>query len=219
MIRHGILESSRSKAAAWPTSGLVARWTFDDTLTDTVNSITLSEQGTGSISYVTGKVGKAVKFSAGTKYLETTSSTVYNVFRAQHAFSVSFWVNKPGQAVLSANVGTSFAFSVQTYFTAFRSAGGTFMLLSNDSYTLDDGIWRHAVVTYDGTTMKTYRDNYNWGSTTANNVTMGNITNFWLNQRGGFAGVANAMFDMVYIYDRALTSDEISQLYNGGDGI
>jgi hypothetical protein len=101
-----------------------------------------------------------------------------------------------------------------TYFFTERFTSGTY---NQSSVTLSQSItvnnWHHIVGTYDGTTLTLYRNGSSVGTPA---TTTGNITNtsksLTIGDRGGqyFGGrISNAK-----IYNRALTSSEISQNFN-----
>lgn len=103
--------------------------------------------------------------------------------------------------------------STSTYFTTERFQSGT---NTNASITVDQSAsvnsWSHLVATYDGSTLKLYRN----GTLASSVSSTGNITNattsLTIGNRGGqyFTG----SIGKVTIYNRALSVSEVNQNYN-----
>ncbi len=87
------------------------------------------------------------------------------------------------------------------------------------STTLIKGNWYHIVVTYDGINAKVYLNGSPDGSTpTTGNVTDSDAVHAFI---GSYSTSAFTLgnIDEVGVWERALTSTEVSQLWNSGDGM
>jgi hypothetical protein len=85
----------------------------------------------------------------------------------------------------------------------------------NDSDLLN--IWHHVVATYDGTTLRLYRNGVQLNSTTST----GNITNtsktLEIGRRGG-GSYFNGRLNGQKVYNKALSASEIQQNFNALKG-
>ena len=132
-------------------------------------------------------------------------------------FSQGSSISKTGYSVLYHNDG-----GVLKLF-AFRGRGGIANTGPDIAETLVVGTWYHVVITYDGTNVKLYLNNNLLGSVAdsgnGNDLTM--VSH--LNVTGGYPGYPSSypwdgMTDEVGIWSRALSTTEIADLYNGGNG-
>ena len=95
-------------------------------------------------------------------------------------------------------------------------------ILTNTTVPLVDGNWYHAVLTYDGTTVSLYVN----GQLVATNPASGNLNAFhstiidgilFGNSNEGLP--AETIVDETGLWERALSTAEITQLYNNGNGL
>jgi hypothetical protein len=91
------------------------------------------------------------------------------------------------------------------------------LVISNQTLTV--GTWYHLAVTISGTTVTAYLNGASLGTTTSS----GNGTGASGNETRLGSWIANSDYSSVYmdevgIWSRALTSAEITQIYNGGTG-
>ena len=207
-------------------TSLVSYWKLDSSEADFYGSQNWTNNG--SVGYTTGKIGNAVNLVAdNTKYLSRTTP----VSTATTDWSVSLWVNLPD----TSEIGFFFANGVNTDLSAGYSIGvggatisaagnRLFFSLGNvvdkDSGTNIGTGWHHLILLRNNSDgiVRAYID----GSQTVNTHTAtivapnGNSTiggNF-----SGYSALLNAVVDEVGIWDKALSAQEISDLYNGGSG-
>ena len=82
---------------------------------------------------------------------------------------------------------------------------------------LSANIWNHLVGTYDGTTLRIYVDGVLAGSTVAVGTIDATTLDSLIGVHNSLAtNFFNGLLDDVRIYNRALSNDEIKQLYNMG---
>ena len=84
---------------------------------------------------------------------------------------------------------------------------------TNIAYVDVENRWNHWAVTYDGTTLKIYRNSVLSSSSGATGNITNTTTSFII---GGQGGVGNPSMELsgLKVYNRALTADEISQNFN-----
>jgi len=221
--------------------GLVGHWTFDGK--DTQSTITdrsgqsnhgYFNGGATSSAKKIGKLGQAFRFDGVNDYVSIAQNGDYNL--SGSAFTISAWVledtsaatmesipvfkrfvswydgSKNIQLGLSPNITDNRAFYIS------NSA-----LLEHAKLTTSGSIsngWHHLVATFDGaSTYKIYVDgsDTNAGDDAWNNTTpyTGDSTTLYIGQRAN-GGFVDGLLDDVRIYSRALTADEVRQLYKLG---
>lgn len=187
---------------------------------DVVDSIGNSNLTNSGATYgETGKVGDCMGFDGGENdYINGTVSASYSAFTVSAWFKSDATVDDYGGIVGGDGTIANIFYIRQNAATGdsmFEFAGRTNYLQPNDNSI--DGAWHHVVLTWsDATDTGTYYiDNVSQGSDTGGDgalaftsINMGVNTGYW----GGF-------IDEVGIWSRVLTQAEISQLWNGSNGI
>jgi len=85
------------------------------------------------------------------------------------------------------------------------------------AFSLTTNTWTHVVATWDGSTLELYRDGTSVGDTSAPGTSSQNFTDTIGAFDAGPEDVWDGRLDDWRIYDRALTTTEVSNLYNSGD--
>ncbi len=130
--------------------------------------------------------------------------------RSYSSFSVGAWV-KPISIANNDNI-----FSWDSDVEAFISS--TWGILMNGTYhqvgspSTDE--WTHVFYTYDGSTVTTYENGSDVGSTSISGDVTG--TTFYVGRKYSEAKTLDGYLDDFRFYDKALTSTEVSNLYNTG---
>ena len=137
------------------------------------------------------------------------------------SFSLSFWFNTTNKTnsndiiFFGSNVGAS-----GDGFKISKTSGGTFYIRSNGvsvsgiaSPTEMDGNWHHLVVLYDGVNISSYMDGVLFLSPTAYSPTAITNNGVSIAQNRG-TGQYDGGLDDVILYNRVLTTDEITARYN-----
>lgn len=215
-------------------TGCISYWKFDEntgtTLNDaTGNGNTGTFQGTTGSQWVAGKINSGLAFDGTDNYVSTTTQ-----FTSPTAFTISCWVKSTvsnGNKIFgfennqTGNTSGSFDRMIylgtdgQAYFGIYN--GST---LSLPGGVIDDGNWHMCTGTYDGTNMVFYINGTLHASTTTSNVTytgywrMGSyaLGSGWINANSGFF---TGDIDECGLWNRALTSSEVTALYNNGAGL
>ena len=239
-IRPGVVDFKREIASAgsYPTDGLIARWTFDSTLGNSYGRpITLAIK-TGTVDFSTGKIGNCAVFD-GTNGVYTNDTSILTIFQARNQWSVSFW------GVMDA----SRTGSGQHYFWSCSKNADQYPYTRSQVASIADGLdintvrfqsspkinqttpvskpgpvnWFHFASTFDGTRVKDYLNGSLVGTSGDDTDNMGTSNNeFGIGYR---PQSSNNIFkligkiDTMYVYNKALSSSEVAQLWNGGKGI
>ena len=167
-----------------------------------------------------GAIGGGYDFDGVDSYIEVADSASLDI--SGSTVSVSAWINpestQNGQVIMKSNtVTTDIPYGFQIYedgniYIQATTTGGTgWQELGIGSYT--PGVWQHVTLTYDGITLRGY---INGSQTNSNPHTGTVITNndpLWIGgEAGGWA--FDGLIDEPHIYDRALSTTEIANLYN-----
>jgi hypothetical protein len=216
-------------------TGCLAYYNFEQTTGDLINQATTSNgftdglgssaDGTnnGATQTATGKIGNAWSFDGSNDYVSIASNNsipmgaepfTYNIWVNPDSFSgwnayLSLGTGAVGQALDLTNDGGTQNGSIN-----IERYGGT--AVSSGSSTIALNTWTMLTVTYDGTTIKLFFDGVQVGSNTYAFNIANNGVNFgktpWNSDYG------DVKLDEMTIWNRVLTTSEISLLYNSGTG-
>src|SRR3989344_6939524 len=225
-------------------SGLVGYWTMDGKdINWTANTMT-DKSGNGNTGTITnmstttsptiGKIGQALNFDGTDDYVYLGAGSTFN-FSSTNAFTISAWVNTPadvtqsnifarGSSANSAD-GTIYYLGRQgTSWTTRVSDGTTRITLT--SGTVPANQWTHVVVTWNGSTkiLTLYQN-----SAVVTTATDAAFTTLWdgndadddntsigADTRSTIRHFWQGNIDEVRVYNRALSAQEVKQLYGAG---
>jgi hypothetical protein len=201
-------------------NGLVGYWAFNEGVgTKTGDASGKVINGTvANTTWSSGRFGKALYFNGTNSYVSTPYNSALDL---TNNITMSVWYKKDVGSgtnkwlLHKATVNTSYAMFIE---------GGLKMRLEHpgmqDCTTTEpsEGVWHHAVSTYDGANMKVYVDGVLRNTCAAT----GNIslTGYGV-EIGSFGSTGypfKGLIDEVRIYNRALTASEVLDLYKAGDG-
>lgn len=238
ILKHGILEQTHKSLPTLKT-GLISCWELDET--SGPNAYDASINGyDGSIGSDVS-LGYAGKINTAFYFKGNTNSTVifpYQPFLT-HAGSISSWfyydgTNQPSMFNMS-NSASSRSYFLFRVVMARYGVELTWRLNSGDendycfNSTLTGGNWYHAVVTNNGTLVKGYINGINvpivmagtgatndgrWSADIAN-LDDCRLSGFYYTGLGGVTGLV----DQTAVWDRELTPEDVSTLYNNGNGL
>lgn len=228
-----------SEWAVWDAdlnNGLISYLKLDESsgnALDSHNSNDATLQGTVTQG-VTGKIEDAYDFDSG-DYLSDTDHSI----QSQSSGSMSAWVNWDSIAGGSGFIiGSGHTGGTQPYgYVGVDTGGGGNievgfkaaawqMLYKTTEDTISTGTWYHIVVTSDGTNTKVYiNDDLQTGGILLGsdgkwfNSLSTNTFSYGICDRSSDYGGMDGTIDEIGIWDRELTSSEVTQLYNSGSGI
>jgi hypothetical protein len=207
--------SSAINLPDFPTSGLLAFWKLDNVNDSSGNGNTLTNNN--SATFGAGKIGNAVISStSGGSYLSVSSlSPTGN-------WTISLWFNAPsGQNVAdnifpiisAANNNTGFEAHVNGSRALVFDTGFVGDVSFSSAVTFNQ--WHHLTLVF-STNVSIYLDNSLLGTGSAkvwsNPLRLGAMSTDVLR-------VSDNKIDAVGVWNRALTTQEIAQLYNNGNGV
>jgi hypothetical protein len=202
-----------------PTNGLVGWWPFDGNAND--------ESGNGNNGNVNGATLSNDRFMINNKCysFQNNSIEVPNNallgFNPNNSFTAGLWVYKDGnQSVMhllgkrgagSPYFNWQFAYNTNIYFETGTGPGST--LGVNSLANLSSQNWTYIVGVYNNSTWNIYIDGV------LSNTSMGiayidDLSNLTIGNSGGFEPFYGKIDDLG-IWNRALTQQEITALYNG----
>jgi hypothetical protein len=201
-------------------TGALAFWKLDD-LTDAINGNTLTNNG--YVPFVAGKIGDCAQFNLTNTLSNTSLSSPFNPDGEFGEFTISIWINPSSFSNYQAFIGGT---ESSTFVIHTDNAGGLNCneAQAGDAYIatgLSLDVWQHIVFikSLDGNS-KVWLNGANIYNNTTQNAGNYNPTN------GVTLGALytdtyryNGKLDMVGLWNRELTEQEIQQLYNGGDGL
>ncbi len=227
------LGSSLSLSPLWNASGLVGYWPLDEG----AGSTTVDQSGNGNNGiwtgtpingsyYASGKVGNSSANVNGTNsYATVPSSTLH-----QTTFTVAAWVNpvnlRNSNDLIFGDFNTTatrfnYALSIDrsglgsTPYIEFSNNAGT-IAVAEDSVAAVGNTWMHLAGTFDGATLKLYRNGVLATSSATALVPSNQGGAMDIGRGGDYTG--NLMFqgliDDMRVYSRALSAGEIQALYN-----
>jgi len=216
-------------------NGLVAHYTFDDgTATDSSGN---NNNGTlqGGPTPVAGNVGSgALSFDGGDDYINIPDSSVFDSLEGSSGATVAFWVKNNNQLAQFVNRdsginGRFLTISGSSFFTmstAWRyggsGTGGSALTINCNAATcpIPLGQWTHIVVMYNDPTSYVYINGVQKATTNGTGGALNtNIsTPLKIGTNHLLSAFASATMDDIRVYNRALTADEVGQLYSLGGG-
>jgi hypothetical protein len=226
---------STGLVAYWPLDGNTTSWTKNQTsdLSGQGNTGTLVSMST-TTSPVPGKIGGALKFDGSTSYISTSAS---NAFGLSSAATLTVWVKTSSthrqrlinfyRASGSSGLVLGLGFGTGGEDTNdgkplgyYRDAGNAVQMVKGPT-SISDGKWHLVIWAVSGTTGTLYVDGVSAGTT--NNINNANTFTFFTSAMniGAFitppqSAVADGALDDVRIYNRALSAQEVQQLYAQG---
>lgn len=218
------------------TDNLVSYWKLDESsgnAADSVGSNTLTNNGT--ITYSASKINNGANLvAASSQYFSKTSQT--GLAFSGGSFSLAFWTN-PTSLVAFTYLLTLFdddAPDSRSWYTRFNATGGVSVTLraadnlSNLTATVAAGFTtgslQHCVITYTASThlIEVYRNGTSQGTadiTATSFRTSGSTFEIGSLISGGQNPAYTGQLDEIGAWSRVLTSTEVSQLYNSGNGL
>lgn len=211
------------------TDNLVAYYKLDSNSNDSVNSLNGSDT---NISYTTaGIIGNGATFNGSNSRISIADNSLLDI---TGDLTISCWVKTSSitnnMTIVNKGVGGATAVPYEFRFNSDASTSGRILLLragsdygfaSTNARAVTNATMTHLVVTASGTTITFYVN----GSSVASSVERAipatitansSVTEIGSRNNGLFF---NGLIDEVGIWSRALSSTEVSLVYNGGAGL
>ncbi|PYI87534.1 MAG: hypothetical protein DME26_05850 [Verrucomicrobia bacterium] len=219
---------ANTKASFLPATlatGLVAYWTFDANLSDSVNAFNGTARGTNPVAFVDGKFGKAIKLDGTDQFVEVTGgNSADNLAFAGDSISVAGWFkveafDKSWQALVAKGEGSNWRVARSGTSQSLSYAGGVGDITSPT--IVEDSNWHHFAAITDGAGVAfgtaLYIDGVLDGSNPSLAVLAKNSKNVMIGENPDATGRQwNGEIDDLAIWNRVLTEAEISNLYGAG---
>jgi hypothetical protein len=208
------------EAQADISTGLVGHWKFDNTTNDSAGTNHGTFNG-GTPSYITGKLGQALSFDGSDDYvnLNTPAST----FISASTGSISLWIKPQGSApsgnVWEVNPAVADAGAFLGIHRGIVGGADRIWVYNWDgsddhigaSYVM--GEWVHIVWVHANGTLYGYKNGTLFGSTPSGNTT--DLSNpLAIGSGFNLHTYTSDAIDEVRVYNRALSSSDIAELYN-----
>lgn len=221
-------ESKQIKTNVQPavlTNGLVAYYPFNGTILD-YSGTSNNNHLTGTYSSASNRFGipnTAIALNGSNQYLSKVNPVNFPSGNSQYTMSFWFKANNWNANMALGGFGPSNINFTCNYVKTLPNFGIThyhWNLDYNFAFSFGVGTWRHLVITYDGTTEYYYVDGQlrNTYSHPTFKLLL-NPTIFSVGARissppsSGVVELFNGAFDEIRIYNRALSSSEVSTLY------
>ncbi len=196
----------KDNVLSYPSAGLISYFNFDDNLTDQQD---YTDDGVGTAIFGVGKIGMAAVFNGINQRIEFTPKVV----KPNAELSVACWYKTSDTGIKSilsqenANADI-FALAVNSNNVVFIIKSGVVSANLIAPFTL--GEWNHVVGTFDGAIVKIYSNGVLIDSKSFNESFTGFESTLFVGAPSYFPG----SIDELYIYNRAITQAEVTQLYN-----
>lgn len=213
-----VSDSAFKKAVNRPPNdlGLVGYWSFEDGSGTKATDFS-GNNNTGTLTngptWTDGRFGKAVSFDGTDDYVNIASMSGLS----SSAITVSAWVKISAHKNWNNVVGHEWVASNGSWLLFSDSSGNAYFGIYDTSQhtaassSFSAGVWHHLIGTYDGSVIRIYVDGVAGSSTALSGVTLDTVGQVGLSSSSG--SVFSGQIDDVRIYNRALSSDEITNLY------
>ena len=216
------------------TNGLVSVWEFSESSGTVLTDLHGSNNGVNHNATVAqaGTINSSYLFHATEgDYIEVPHSSSLD---ASSAVSLSCWVKfedtGTDQIAVAKPVSSSshpspyFAYCLMGWdYDASHVSPRFWISTENGSFSkqgdpIETGIWHHLAGVYDGSQITLYVDGASY-ALSATGILNTYATPLRMGTNGGFGEFLNGNLDQVAVWNRALSTAEIQELYNSGSGL
>lgn len=201
-------------------TGATYTWAFEDTADSDPSGIEIAVAGDFGLGYDTGLVGECL--TSGVTY--STSESLLSLFSGTTAFSISGWYYYPDGYSVNAQ-----AFVLANTNVRLELNGGDSRLIYRDRSDIGNeynslpvaGAWSNVVLTYDGQYSKVYHNGTLLDTVDeATSISPSSVSFGSADTTFGDPPFVTGLFhiDQLRVYPRALVQEEVTALYNHGNG-
>lgn len=185
---------------------------------DSVGTNTGTWQGTLGSQWTTGKINSGGNFNGTDNYISTGT----NIPTQSQVFTMAGWVNPTNftnyMSIMTFNATSGEDFRISTAGKLVFSATGS-AVFATSTGTVSAGVFSHVAFTMDSSHNWAYYINGSASGTGNSSHTFDLTHNLYIGQEAGFGSNMLGILDELGYWTRALSSSEITQLYNGGAGL
>jgi len=209
-------------------TNLAAYYKFDEnsgnSVGDSIGVNTGTWGGTLGSQWTPGKINSGGNFNGSDNNVKSNlwSNAISNISMGGWFKSSDY--TKSRQCIISNGNGAGGGGGYAIILSGNGTTDGSLYILNHGiawdfgSHKVQDNNWHHVMMTYDGTTILLYLDNsqiYSGG-----NPSFGTpVTNSYIGDDNSGSGFFKGVLDEMGFWTRALSSSEVSQLYNSGAGL
>jgi len=227
----GLLALCGSASSSEPIQGLISQWKFDEGEGSIAYDSVAGNHGTvhGAI-WTAGQVNGALQFDGHDDYVDCGNDSSLNV--GDGTYTLAAWIKtalsplSPRGAILAKmrDGGSYQGYDIKinpdgTIWPHLISRWSSNAIRVHGSTAINDGNWHHVTVTYDGSNSASGFSIYIDGKPETLTITHDSLSgstvndaNFTIGSRYG-GEYLNSKIDEVAIYNRALSAEEIEELY------
>ncbi len=211
------------------TNGLVAYWSFDDNLLDSVNAFHGTARGTQPIPFVDGKTGfgKAIKLDGTDQFVEITGGNEDDLEFPGGSMSIAGWFKVDAfdtdwQALISKGENSNYRVARSSSTDSISYAGGATDTPAGTP--VNDGAWHQFVAVTDATATDfgtaLYIDGVLDSTVPDIPVLASNSQHLMIGENPDARGREwEGEIDDIGIWNRVLTADEVATLFASGTGL
>lgn len=208
-----------SDSSAIPRDGLVGYWSFNDGDAKDFSGNNLNGQVNNGPLSVIGKVLNAMQFDGSNDHVVVPYNSMLDL---PNALTISLWFKVDAWGATRRIVGRTYTNNNALLYSILADGGNIWFYLQDGisggaksvSMPLPTpGQWHHLVTTWDGGTMRMFFHGTNVGSTTATGSIPARANPLFIGTKENASEFFQGALDEVLLYSRAITTQEVSQLY------
>ena len=195
-----------------------AFYKFNDNAYDSAGSF---DGTTSNITYANGLFGKAAVFNGSSSYINTNYT-----LPADTTFAFSWWMNASlpssgNNFIVNNGNGTVHDGTFAIYVNSSNQLGmwiGDNSTVTSGLLTITGGVtgsWMHFAVSINGSTVTVYKNGSLAGTLTLTSHSTAAVLTLIIGRLGHYSGnYLNGLLDQFRIFDQAISSNQVSDLYN-----
>jgi hypothetical protein len=207
------ISCKKDKSSVDLQKGLVSYFNFDDNLIDQ-KGYASNGVSTGNPTFTAGKIGKALTLNGTNQYVDF----IANPSQSPNGVSIAFWMNVMSQQdiyfrnlVYLEDKNSDFAGVVIISSNIVKGSMGSQAASTQASYSPQT--WTHVTMTFNGTDTKLYLNGILANADSAPGIGSAYFSSLNIGHNVPNNKYLQGSIDELYIYNRALSPAEVTQLY------